>query len=152
MMLSIVASLRAAVAKIRILDPSYQNAHAGIDGGPWREAPKSTDAWFILDEEAAAMSPPPVVRRWNWSLIGLAVVASVVLAGAATHLVHRSAPAGTTPPATPAPVSSAQALGPAAGDSVGSAAPAAAAPSKHVRKKAARKAPARSGKKQKSRR
>jgi hypothetical protein len=31
---------------------SYEEARAELGGGAWREAPKSTDAWFVIDSQS----------------------------------------------------------------------------------------------------
>jgi hypothetical protein len=114
---------------------TYEAARAELGGAPWREVPKSTDAWYILDEEAAAMGPAATEGgRLRIVAIGLpvaaslafvaflawprsravatlpaAVVATAAQPATAAATASASAPATTAPAATPtaAPVGAA---------------------------------------------
>ena len=84
---------------------TYEAARAELGDAPWREVPKSTDAWYILDEEAAAMVPAAERGRLRLLVVGLAVAAAVALL--ALIAATRPRPAETLP-TTALPVPAAQ--------------------------------------------
>lgn len=91
---------------------TYDAARAELGGAPWREAPKSTDAWYILDEEAAAMPAPAESRRTRVAVVGVAVGLSAALLFFLTRShTHEAAP-------LPAAMGSAAAVAPSAAAAV----------------------------------
>ncbi|HEX8954267.1 MAG TPA: hypothetical protein VF945_20575, partial [Polyangia bacterium] len=52
----------------------YDESRAELGGAPWREVPKSTDAWYILDDDAAALPAAAESRRLRAALIAGVVV------------------------------------------------------------------------------
>ena len=95
----------------RTREQEYDAARAELGGAPWREVPKSTDAWYILDEEAAAMGAPFERGRRRGLIVGVVVAVGVALLATvalATRAPHASTPLPVaavvaTPPATPTP-------------------------------------------------
>jgi hypothetical protein len=85
--------------------PTYEDVRAEMGGAPWREVPKSTDAWFILDEEAQALGAPSYPRRRRLALFGLATAICLGLALLATRALGGHAPSAPSAAAlaTPAP-------------------------------------------------
>jgi hypothetical protein len=78
----------------RSQEQEYDAAREELGGAPWREVPKSTDAWYILDEDAAALgAAPPRGRRGV--IVGVAVAVGVALLATvalATRAPRPSAP------------------------------------------------------------
>ncbi|MGZ3438543.1 MAG: hypothetical protein ACXVDD_03465 [Polyangia bacterium] len=75
--------------------PTYEAARAELGGAPWREVPKSTDAWSSRAEAVAARPAPAASRRLRCA--GVTVAAAAVTA--LLFLVARAAPAATPLPA-----------------------------------------------------
>ena len=85
---SIGAAIRRVVSRVasfweermaQARGQTYEAARAEMGGAPWREVPKSTDAWYILDEQAVPMLPPAEPGRWRVVVLGLGVAASLAL-------------------------------------------------------------------------
>ncbi|MGZ3408496.1 MAG: hypothetical protein ACXVAN_18725, partial [Polyangia bacterium] len=74
--------------------PTYEAARAELGGAPWREVPKSTDAWYILDEDVAALPAPAASRRLRFAVVAVAAAAVAAL----LFFVARSAPAAAPLP------------------------------------------------------
>lgn len=71
--------IRRALSRVtRSHEPTYEAARAELGGVPWREVPKSTDAWYILDEDVAPLTAPES-RRTRVAVVGLAVVLAAAL-------------------------------------------------------------------------
>jgi hypothetical protein len=58
---------------------TYEGARAEMGDAPWLPAPKSTDAWFILDDQAAAAGARTERRRVLSKVLLFAVPAATVL-------------------------------------------------------------------------
>jgi hypothetical protein len=58
---------------------TYEAARAELGGAPWREAPKSTDAWFIMDDEVVAPSAQPRQRALIGGIAVAALLTTLVL-------------------------------------------------------------------------
>jgi hypothetical protein len=78
-MISIIRRAVSRVAGFWERGPTYEAARAELGGAPWREVPKSTDAWYILDEDVAAMTAPAESRRMRFAVVGLAAAAAAAL-------------------------------------------------------------------------
>jgi hypothetical protein len=90
---------------LRPKEREYDQARAEMGGAPWREVPKSTDAWYILDEEAAAMALPVERGRRRPMIVGAAVATVVALLALVTWAQRprtTAAPATATAVVTPA--------------------------------------------------
>jgi hypothetical protein len=91
----------------RTREQEYDAARAELGGAPWREVPKSTDAWYILDEEAAAMGAPFERGRRRGLIVGVVVAVGVALLATvalATRAPHAPLPvAAVAAPAVAAP-------------------------------------------------
>ena len=105
--------------------PTYEQARAELGGAPWREVPKSTDAWYILDDEAVALPAPAEPKR-----LRVAVVAGAVVAGAALLFCVARSHAHEGPP-PPAAIAATPSLAPAPSPAA-PAAVAVPAPVKHA--------------------
>jgi hypothetical protein len=131
---------------------SYDDAREQLDGAAWREVPKSTDAWFVVDEPEApaAVVEPPLRRRI--SVIAGTACAVLLLSGVVVWAAHRpaaptvatsvaSAPEATQAPpvAQPIPQAAASALPTNAAPPERALALAAASPVKKVRAKHSRR-------------
>jgi hypothetical protein len=60
---------------------TYEDARAQLHGAAWREMPKSTDAWFVLDDgvDIAEAVHAPAQRRWL--LPAIVASSAVILVG-----------------------------------------------------------------------
>src|SRR5262245_58528610 len=89
---------------------TYEGARAALGGAPWLEAPKSTDAWFIIDDQKAAASAPPRSRRSLAVLVSVLGVAALTMGIAiVSRGIHRAAPVVPAQIASPPPVAAAPA-------------------------------------------
>ena len=110
---------------------SYDNARAEMGGAPWREVPKSTDQWFILDSEVApSFDHKRPLRRWAMQIgVGLVVTLALLLV-----VARASAPSpGALPPAMVQPIAAAPALPTASAPSLPPVAVAVAAEARPVK-------------------
>jgi hypothetical protein len=123
-------------------DPTYETSRAALGGAPWRDKPKSTDKWFILDSDVLPIARP----RRPWLLLvggGLALVVTAAFFGVRAFAHHPqpvAVPAVVAAPVVAAPVVAAPvAAAPAVAEPVAApAAPAVTAPppaKKHARLK-----------------
>jgi hypothetical protein len=99
---------------------TYDGARAELGGAPWREAPKSTDAWFILDDEVAATSPPPRRRALlagigAASLLTTLALAIVLSSAKSPPSAAAISPANVSAPARTAAEPAAAAIAPSPG-------------------------------------
>jgi len=83
---------------------TYDGARAEMGGAAWKEVPKSTDAWYVPDDQMlAAARPPGRARMVLLSAAGVAILLCAV--GAVLSLRHGPpvAPLVVAPPASPSP-------------------------------------------------
>jgi hypothetical protein len=83
---------------------TYEAAREALGDAPWRDAPRTTAAWFLVDEEPETTDPidraPARRSRLGWALAG-AFIAGCLAPLAIMPLVRQMVPATPAPVAAP---------------------------------------------------
>jgi hypothetical protein len=85
---------------------TYEDSREEMGDVPWKEVPKSTDAWYVIDEPNQAVLQPRPSRSRLLLVggVGAAALAAITLGLIVHHRPPPPAPAAIAPPVAVAPV------------------------------------------------